>query len=85
MGREVAILVNDVKGPGEYPTTWDASSYSSGVYFYKLEAGSYSEVKKLLLIRCAVFNTGCLTSEIYRSIFPHSPSANSSANTACQK
>ena len=55
LGREVAALVNEVKQPGVYTVTWDAGQASRGpsseVYFYRLQAGTYSAVKKALLMR----------------------------------
>lgn len=51
LGREVAKLVDEDKLPGEYNSLWDASVFSSGIYFYKLQAGTFSEIKKMLLIR----------------------------------
>ncbi len=51
LGREVATLVNEVKQPGEYTAIWDAANVPSGIYFYRLIAGSYIETKKLLLLR----------------------------------
>jgi hypothetical protein len=51
LGREVTTLVNEEKEPGEYTIEWDASNFPSGVYFYKLTAGKFTDVKKLLLIR----------------------------------
>jgi hypothetical protein len=51
LGREVATLVNEVKEPGTYTVEFDASSLASGVYFYRLQAGTYVETRKLLLLR----------------------------------
>jgi hypothetical protein len=51
LGREVTTLVNEVRAPGAYTVRWDASSFSSGVYFYKLEAGNFSQTRKLLLLK----------------------------------
>jgi probable HAF family extracellular repeat protein len=51
LGREVATLVNGIKVPGVYSATWDASREPSGVYFYRLQAGLFSETKKLLLLK----------------------------------
>jgi hypothetical protein len=51
LGREAATLVNEMKQPGEYSVTWDAGQIPSGVYFYRLTAGSRSETKKLLLMK----------------------------------
>jgi hypothetical protein len=51
LGREVETLVNGVEKPGYKSVQWDASGVASGVYFYRLEAGSFTSVKKLLLLR----------------------------------
>jgi subtilisin family serine protease len=51
LGREVATLVNERKGAGKYSVTWNASSMSSGVYLYRLQAGAHSATKKLLLLK----------------------------------
>ena len=51
LGREVATLVNEKKVAGKYSVTWNASSMSSGVYFYRLQAGSFVETRKLVLLR----------------------------------
>lgn len=51
LGHEVAVLVNQQLQPGSYETDWDASAYPSGVYYYKLESGSYTETKKMVLIK----------------------------------
>lgn len=51
LGREVAVLVNENLKPGTYEAEWDGSDYSSGIYFYKLTADSYSETKKMILIK----------------------------------
>ena len=51
LGREVTTLVNERLQPGMYEAEWDASSYPSGVYFYKLESSSYAETKKMVLIK----------------------------------
>jgi len=49
MGREVATLVNEVLQPGTYETTFDGSMLNSGVYFYKLSTGDFTETKRMLL------------------------------------
>jgi len=55
LGREVATLVNREQQPGSYEVTFDASSVSrqmtSGVYYYRLNAGSFAETKKMILIK----------------------------------
>jgi hypothetical protein len=45
-GREVATLVNEKLAPGTYSVDWNASEYSSGVFFYRLTTGEIVETKK---------------------------------------
>lgn len=49
LGREVTTLVNEVKYPGIYTVTWNASNFSSGVYIYRLHANGFFQTRKLLL------------------------------------
>ena len=51
LGNEVATLVNEFKAVGSYEVEFNSSDLSSGMYFYKLEAGKYSTIKKMVLIR----------------------------------
>jgi hypothetical protein len=51
LGRSVATLVNERKLPGTYEVTFDGSALSSGVYFCRLAAGSYAEVRKMALVK----------------------------------
>ena len=51
IGREVTTLVNEQLQPGSYEADWDASQFSSGVYYYKLISGEYSETKKMVLLK----------------------------------
>ena len=51
LGNEIATLVNEEKPAGTYEVDFDASRLSSGVYFYKLQAGSFVETKKMILLR----------------------------------
>ena len=51
LGREVKELVNENLQPGIYNVDFDASMYSSGVYFYRINANGYSDVKKMMLIK----------------------------------
>lgn|SRR5690606_11296607 len=51
LGNEVAVLVNEEQMPGEYEVNFDASDLTSGIYFYSLNAGSFSETKKMILMR----------------------------------
>jgi len=50
-GKEVEVLVNGEYIPGMYSYTWNATNYASGVYFYRIEAGEYTETKKMVLIK----------------------------------
>jgi hypothetical protein len=49
LGKKVATLVNEIKEPGEYEVEWNASKLSSGVYFYRLKAGSFIQTNKMIL------------------------------------
>jgi len=51
IGRKVATLVNEQLTAGTYEVNFDASAYSSGVYYYKLVSGDFSEVKKMVLVK----------------------------------
>jgi hypothetical protein len=51
MGREAAVLVNDLKQPGYYSVDFDGRNFASGVYFYRLTAGSFTDVKRFMLIK----------------------------------
>ncbi len=51
LGREVAALVDKEVAPGVYNVTFDANRLSSGVYFYRLDAGTYHDIKKFLLLK----------------------------------
>ncbi|MBI5214487.1 MAG: T9SS type A sorting domain-containing protein [Ignavibacteriae bacterium] len=50
-GQEVATLINEAKQSGTYTVEWNASDMPSGVYLAQLRAGTYSSVKKILLIK----------------------------------
>jgi endo-1,4-beta-xylanase len=51
LGREIATLVNELRSPGTYSVRWDASSFTSGVYFYRLQAGAFVETKQMVLMK----------------------------------
>jgi hypothetical protein len=51
LGREVDILVNKTMNAGSYSVDWDASSYHSGVFFYRLETEGYVETKRMILLK----------------------------------
>jgi len=51
LGNEVATLVNEEKPAGSYEVQFDASKLVSGVYFYQLRKGSFSQTRKMVLMR----------------------------------
>lgn len=51
LGNEIATLVNEQKSAGTYEVTWNAENLPSGIYFYQLRAGTFSETKKMILLR----------------------------------
>ena len=51
LGNEVTTLINSHFGQGNYQVEWNASAYSSGVYFYRIEAKNFNMVKKMILMK----------------------------------
>lgn len=51
IGERMAILVNEDQTPGWHEVRFDAGSLASGVYFYKIRAGNYTEIRKMTLIK----------------------------------
>jgi hypothetical protein len=51
LGRQVSVLVNERKDAGVYEVRFDGSSLASGVYFYRLQTGSFVDTKRLLLLK----------------------------------
>jgi hypothetical protein len=51
LGKLITTLVNENQGAGIYKVNFDAGSLSNGVYFYKIQAGNYTAVKKMLLLK----------------------------------
>jgi hypothetical protein len=51
LGRVVTELVNDQQVAGTYSITWDARGYASGVYYYRIIAGDFVSVRKLVLLK----------------------------------
>jgi flagellar hook assembly protein FlgD len=51
LGSEVATIVNETKSAGTYEVEFNASNLSSGIYYYTLQAGSFSETKKMILMK----------------------------------
>ena len=51
LGREIRTLVNEVKSAGNYTVDFNASEFSSGVYFYRIQANDFMDVKRMLLVK----------------------------------
>jgi hypothetical protein len=51
IGREVAIIVSEILSAGDYSRQWNASNLPSGVYFYRLQAGKFTDTKKIVLLK----------------------------------
>ncbi|MFH1042242.1 MAG: T9SS type A sorting domain-containing protein [bacterium] len=51
LGKEITTLVNEELNAGSYKNDWNATNLSSGIYFYRLQAGKFSETKKLMLVK----------------------------------
>jgi hypothetical protein len=51
LGRQVEVLQSEVMNPGNYHVVWDASQFSSGMYFVKMIAGQNIQTQKLMLIK----------------------------------
>ncbi len=51
LGQKVTTLVSERMEAGYYQVEWDASGFSSGIYFYKIQAGMFNEVRKMILLR----------------------------------
>jgi hypothetical protein len=50
-GKEIDVLINQQLSAGTHKAGWDASKYTSGIYFYTLTSGSYNETKRMILIK----------------------------------
>jgi hypothetical protein len=51
LGRKVETLINSEKQAGRYQAVWESVSYSSGLYFYRIETGDFIETKKMILLK----------------------------------
>ncbi|MEP7146079.1 MAG: T9SS type A sorting domain-containing protein [bacterium] len=51
LGNEVATLVNEKQNAGSYSVEWDASNFSSGIYFYKIESNGFVQTNKMTLLK----------------------------------
>jgi uncharacterized delta-60 repeat protein len=51
IGEEISVIVNDKLSAGKYRINFDGSNISSGIYFYRLQAGDFTQTKKMILIK----------------------------------
>ena len=51
LGKEVTVLVDEEKAVGNYKVEFNANNLSSGVYFYRIQAGEFVDIKKLVLMK----------------------------------
>jgi hypothetical protein len=51
LGEKIAVLINEEMPAGFYRTSFSGSALPSGIYFYRIKAGSFVETKKLMLLK----------------------------------
>lgn len=51
LGNEVAVLVDGFRPAGRYEATFDAGNLASGIYIYRLQAGEFTETKKMIFLK----------------------------------
>ena len=51
LGKEVVTLVNEKLNPGTYKVEFDAGSLTSGIYFYRLTSGDFTDTRRMMLIK----------------------------------
>ena len=51
LGKEIETIVNEEKQSGTYELSWNAGNLPGGVYFYQLRAGSFTQTKKMILLK----------------------------------
>ncbi len=51
LGEKVGVLVNEIQKAGNYDVTFNAKQFASGVYFYRMESGNFTSIKKMILIK----------------------------------
>ena len=51
LGRQMETLVDGVLSAGTYKVTWNASDYSSGIYFYRVIAKGFTDTKKMIVVK----------------------------------
>ena len=51
LGQKISTLISERQQAGYYEVQWDASGFSSGVYYYRIIAGEFEQIRKMVLIR----------------------------------
>jgi hypothetical protein len=51
LGREIETIVNEHLNAGRYEVAFDGTKYTSGVYYYRLNAGEFVDTKKMILVK----------------------------------
>lgn len=51
LGREVSVLLNEIKSPGNYSLEFNASQMPTGAYFYRMQSGAFTDTKKMILVK----------------------------------
>ena len=51
LGQEVSVLLDGIREAGHHEVVFDASGLASGIYFYRITAGEYLDVRKMMLVR----------------------------------
>ncbi len=51
LGQQVATLVNEMQDAGNKNVEFDANNFPSGMYFYKISAGTFNDIKKMILLK----------------------------------
>ena len=51
LGQKMVTLVHERQKAGDHQVEWDSSGFPSGVYFYRINAGTYTDIKKMLLVK----------------------------------
>jgi flagellar hook assembly protein FlgD len=51
LGQKIVTLISERQSAGDHMVEWNASQLASGVYYYKLSAGNFTNIKKMILLR----------------------------------
>jgi len=51
LGQRVKELINEFKQAGEYTVSFNGTNFSSGIYYYKITAGGFEEIRKMVLLK----------------------------------